>query len=96
MCPVCASDIKIEETGTIARCTGGMRCTAQLKESIKHFASRKALDIDGLGDKLVDQLVDKQLITGVVDLYRLDLNNLVLLERMAEKSAKNILKALDR
>jgi len=95
VCPVCQSTIKVEDSGTIARCTGGMLCSAQLKESIKHFASRKALDIDGLGDKLVDQLVEKQLVTGVAGLYRLDLNNLVLLERMAEKSAKNILEAIE-
>jgi len=95
-CPECNSPIKVEEAGVIARCTGKSICSAQLKESIKHFASRKALDIEGLGDKLVEQLVDKELVSSIVDLYKLDLNNLVLLERMAEKSAKNIIEALQQ
>lgn len=94
-CPVCDSPIEIEEDGVLARCSGTLVCGAQLKESIKHFASRKAMDIDGLGDKLIDQLIDKELIQDVSDLYRLDAKNLALLERMGEKSAKNIVSAIE-
>ena len=74
-CPICGSDVIQEEGESVARCSGGLYCPAQRKESIKHFASRKAMDIDGLGDKLVEQLVDEQLIDHVDDLYRLKLNN---------------------
>ncbi|KZY55582.1 DNA ligase (NAD(+)) LigA [Oleiphilus sp. HI0068] len=94
-CPVCDSPVEIEEDGVLARCSGTLVCGAQLKESIKHFASRKAMDIDGLGDKLIDQLIDKELIQDVSDLYRLDAKNLALLERMGEKSAKNIVSAIE-
>jgi DNA ligase (NAD+) len=92
-CPVCHSDIEID--GSIARCTGRLVCSSQVKESIKHFVSRKALDIDGFGDKLVEQLVDKELLTKASDVFRLKLNDLVLLERMAEKSAQNLLDAIE-
>ena len=87
-CPVCQSSVKRIEGEAVARCTGGLFCGAQTKEAIKHYASRKAMDIDGLGDKLVDALVDNDLIYSVADLYELKLEKLVNLERMAQKSAK--------
>ncbi len=95
-CPVCGSDVEREEDEAIARCSGGLFCEAQRKESIKHFASRKAMDIDGLGDKLVEQLVDEQLINHVDDLYRLTVEQLASLERMGEKSASNLVAALEK
>jgi DNA ligase (NAD+) len=84
-----------EEGEAAARCTGGLYCLAQRKEAIKHFVSRRAMDIDGLGDKLVDQLVEKGLVEHVDDLYTLSFDSLVGLERMAEKSAANVLHALE-
>src|SRR6185295_19451843 len=78
----------------IARCTGGLVCPAQRKQALLHFASRRALDIEGLGDKLVDQLVDGQLVHTPADLFKLGLGTLAELERMAEKSAANIVAAL--
>ena len=78
------------------RCTGGLVCGAQRKEAIKHFASRKAMDIDGLGDKLVEQLVDAGKIDTVADLFRLDASQLLDLERMGQKSADNLVAALDK
>lgn len=95
-CPVCHSHIEHLEGLAIARCSGGLFCPAQRKEAIKHFASRRALDIEGLGDKLVDQLVDHHLITHVADLYALTLDQLAELDRMAEKSAQNLLNALQK
>jgi len=95
-CPVCGSDIVYDDGGIIARCSGGLYCAAQRKQSIRHFASRRAMDIEGLGDKLVDQLVDTGLVDGVADLYGLDLEQLVGLERMAEKSAGKLLAAIDK
>jgi len=95
-CPVCDAAIVKAEGEAIARCSGGLYCPAQRKEAIKHFASRKAMDVDGLGDKLVDQLVDVELIHHVADLYQLTLDQLASLERMAEKSADNLLKALEK
>jgi len=94
-CPVCQSPIEIEASGVIARCSGTLVCSAQLKESIKHFASRKALNIDGLGDKLIEQLVDKELIEDVTGLFTLDVKNLTLLERMGDKSAAKIISAIN-
>lgn len=94
-CPVCKSDVVREEGEAVARCTGGLYCQAQRKESIKHFASRKAMDIDGLGDKLVEQLVDEGLIDHVDDLYSLGVEQLSSLDRMGEKSAQNLINALD-
>ena len=94
-CPVCDSQVEKVDGEAVARCTGGLVCSAQRKEAIKHFASRKALDIEGLGDKLIDQLVDAELIDSVDDLFHLTLEQLSGLERMAEKSAQNILDALD-
>ncbi|MCD8523768.1 MAG: NAD-dependent DNA ligase LigA [Saccharospirillaceae bacterium] len=93
-CPVCDSLVEKVEGEAVARCTGGLVCSAQRKEAIKHFASRKALDIEGLGDKLIEQLVDAGLIDSVDDLFHLTLEQLAGLERMAEKSAQNILDAL--
>lgn len=95
-CPVCGSDVIQEEGEAVARCSGGLYCQAQRKESIKHFASRKAMDVDGLGDKLVEQLVDEQLIEHVDDLYRLDAEQLAGLERMGHKSAQNLVDALEK
>lgn len=94
-CPVCGSDIDIPEGEAIARCSGGLVCVAQLKQSIKHFASRRAMDIEGLGDKLVEQLVDEGLITNIADLFTLTHAQLASLERMGDKSAANLLAALE-
>ena len=93
-CPVCDSEIVREEGEAVARCSGGLYCKAQRRESIKHFASRKAMDIDGLGDKLVEQMVDASLIEHVDDLYRLKVADIAALERMGEKSAQNLVDAL--
>ena len=93
-CPVCGSDIEQLEGEAIARCTGGLFCRAQRAEAIKHFASRKAMDIDGLGDKLVEQLVEQDLIATPADLYSLTNDALAGLDRMAEKSATNLVTAL--
>jgi DNA ligase (NAD+) len=95
-CPVCGSEV-LQQAGQAAyRCVGGLFCAAQRKEAIKHYASRKALDIEGLGDKLVEQMVEQELIDSVADLYDLSLEQLAGLERMAEKSARNLLDALDK
>ena len=94
VCPVCESPVETVTGETVARCTGGLICGAQRKEAIKHFASRKALDVDGLGDKLVEQLVDEKLIAAVADLYSLKLNQIAMLDRMGLKSAENLLQAL--
>lgn len=95
-CPICYSKIEQDPDQAVARCTGGLFCEAQRKEAIKHFASRRAMDIEGLGDKLVEQLVDKKIIHTVADLYFLKLETLINLERMAEKSAQNILDAIEK
>ncbi len=94
-CPICGSDVVQIEGQAAWRCSGGLVCAAQRKEAIKHFASRKAMDIDGLGDKLIEQMVDLKLLDSVADLYKLELDQIVGLERMAEKSAKNLLAALE-
>ncbi len=94
-CPVCGSEILRADDGVVARCTGGLICGAQQREAIKHFASRRAMDIDGLGDKLVDALVDQGLINTVADLYRLKAEDVAGLERMGEKSAANLIEALE-
>jgi DNA ligase (NAD+) len=93
-CPVCGSSIVREEGEANWRCTGGLFCPAQRKEALLHFSSRRALDIEGLGDKLVEQLVDMQLVKTPVDLYHLTLPVLASLERMGEKSANNLLEAI--
>lgn len=95
-CPVCDSQVEKEADQAIYRCTGGLICNAQRKQSIKHFASRKAMDIEGLGDKLVDILCDQGLIKTIADIYRLPKDALVKLERMAEKSADNLLSAIEK
>ncbi|RYF66371.1 MAG: NAD-dependent DNA ligase LigA, partial [Comamonadaceae bacterium] len=89
-CPVCGSDAVREEDEVDYRCTGGLFCGAQRKEAILHFAARRAVEVEGLGDKLVEQLVDANLIRTLPDLYRLGFTTLVGLDRMAAKSAKNI------
>jgi DNA ligase (NAD+) len=94
-CPVCGSGILRLPDEAIARCTGGLYCAAQRKQAILHFASRRALDIEGLGEKLVDQLVDRDLVKSAADLYRLDAATLAELERMGEKSAQNIVAAIE-
>lgn len=95
VCPECGSHIRKQADEAVARCTGGLFCPAQRKQAITHFASRKAMDIEGLGEKLVDQLVSANLVHTLADIYRLDLNTLSNLERMAQKSAQNILDALE-
>jgi DNA ligase (NAD+) len=95
-CPICGSDVIRGEGEAASRCTGGLFCPAQRKETIKHFASRRAMDIEGLGDKLVDQLVDRDLVENPADLYRLNQETLAGLERMGEKSAVNLIDALSR
>ncbi len=94
-CPVCGSDVERVEGEAVARCTGGLICKAQRTEAIKHFASRKAMDIDGLGDRLVEQLVDSGMIETVVDLYRLKAEDVAALERMGQKSAENLIAAIN-
>jgi DNA ligase (NAD+) len=96
VCPVCGSRVERSEDEAIARCTGGLHCPAQLKQALLHFASRRALDIEGLGDKLVDQVVDQGMVKTPADLYRLDPAALANLERMGEKSAANLLAAIDK
>ncbi len=93
-CPVCGSDVEHAEDEAVARCSGGLFCKAQRTEAIKHYASRKAMDIDGLGDKLAEQLVEAGLINTVADLYHLDIQAVAALERMAEKSANNLIEAI--
>jgi DNA ligase (NAD+) len=93
-CPVCESAVVRAEGEAVARCSGGLFCGAQIKQAIKHFASRKAMDIDGLGDKLVDLLVDREIIFSVADLYDLKAQQLEGLERLAEKSAANLVAAI--
>ncbi len=96
LCPVCDSDAIRQEGEADLRCTGGLYCSAQRKEAIKHFVSRRAMDIDGLGEKLVDQLIDQGLIDTVADIYSLDKDQLAALERMGDKSAANLVEALEK
>jgi DNA ligase (NAD+) len=95
-CPVCGSVAVREEGEADYRCTGGLFCSAQRKQSILHFAQRRAVEVEGLGDKLVDQLVDSKIISTLPDLYRLGLTALASLDRMADKSAQNIVEAIER
>jgi len=98
-CPVCNSQVVRTEDGAVARCSGGLYCSAQRKQALLHFASRRALDIEGLGDRLVDQLVDNGLVSTPADLYdraKLNVQTLSTLERMGEKSAANVIAAIDR
>jgi len=93
-CPVCDSVAEKEEGEAVLRCSGGLFCGAQQKEAIKHFASRKALDVDGLGDKVVEQLVDEGLINNAADLFNLSVEQIAALDRMGDKSAENLVNAL--
>lgn len=95
-CPECQSHIERLEGEAVARCTGGLYCPAQRKQAITHFASRRAMDIEGLGEKLVNQLVDADILQSVADIYRLNLDELASLERMAQKSAQNIINAINK
>jgi DNA ligase (NAD+) len=95
-CPVCGSEAVREEGEVDYRCSGGLFCGAQRKQALLHFAQRRAMDIEGLGERLVDQLVEGNVIKTLPDLYRLGLNALASLERMAEKSAQNLLAALEQ
>lgn len=93
-CPICASPVERDAEAAVARCTGGYRCSAQRKERLRHFASRRALDIEGLGEKIVDQLVDAGLVTVPSDLFKLDVDVLAALDRMGPKSAENLQAAI--
>jgi DNA ligase (NAD+) len=95
-CPVCGSHVYREEGEAVARCTGGLVCGAQRKQALLHFASRRALDIEGLGDRMVEQLVDGGLVHTPADLFKLDVGTLAALDRMADKSAANLYAALER
>jgi DNA ligase (NAD+) len=97
-CPVCGSDISRPEGEAVARCSGGLFCSAQRKEAIKHFVSRRALDIEGLGSKLIEQLVDSYVIETPADIFnknKVNAESLASLERMAEKSALNIMQSIE-
>ena len=95
-CPECGSAVEREEGEAVFRCTGGLFCPAQRKQSIMHYASRKAMDIEGMGEKLVDQLVESGLVHSIADLYSLTRDQLVALERMGDKTADNLLAELER
>ncbi len=95
-CPVCGSAVVREDGEADHRCTGGLFCAAQRKQALLHFASRRAMDIEGLGEKLVDQLVDGNVVKALPDLYRMGFVSLAALERMADKSAQNLLDALEK
>ncbi len=94
-CPVCGSAVEREEGEAVARCTGALTCPAQLKESLRHFASRRALDIEGLGTKLIDQLVDAGLVRNPGDLFKLTVDQLADLDRMGDRSAANVVESLE-
>src|SRR5205823_5588112 len=93
-CPACANPVELDKNGTFYRCTGGDSCPARLKEVLRAFARRAAMDVEGLGEKIIDQLVDTGLVTSIPDLYRLTLEQLTDLERMGKKSAQNLLDGL--
>ena len=95
-CPICGSHIEKPEEEAVARCSGGLFCPAQRKQALLHFAHRRAMDIDGLGEKIVDQLVDLSIVRTPADLYRLGLMALANLDRMGEKSAENLLQAIEK
>jgi DNA ligase (NAD+) len=95
-CPVCNSEVVRPEGESVARCTGGLFCPAQRKQALLHFAQRRAMDIEGVGDKLVDQLVDAEVVHTPADLYKLGVAKLAALERMAEKSAQNVVDAIEK
>ncbi|EGQ9320810.1 NAD-dependent DNA ligase LigA [Vibrio cholerae] len=95
-CPVCQSDVERVEGEAVARCSGGLICQAQRKEALKHFVSRKAMDVEGLGDKVIEQLVDRKMVSTPADLFRLRAGELTILERMGHKSAQNVIDALNK
>ncbi|MBS9424878.1 NAD-dependent DNA ligase LigA [Photorhabdus caribbeanensis] len=95
-CPVCGADIERIEGEAVARCTGGLVCGAQRKEALRHFVSRRAMDVDGMGEKIIDQLVDKEYVETPADLFRLTAGKLTGLERMGPKSAQNVVDALEK
>ncbi|HEY7996851.1 MAG TPA: NAD-dependent DNA ligase LigA [Steroidobacteraceae bacterium] len=95
-CPVCHSRVLRAEGEAVARCTGAFTCRAQRQESLRHFASRRALDIEGLGDKLIEQLVERERLRSPADIYTLDVEELAQLERMGEKSAANLVAAIEK
>ena len=95
-CPVCGSAIVREEGEAVARCSGGLVCAAQRKQALMHFAQRRAMDIDGLGEKIIDQLVEQRLVQTPADLFALDQATLAGLDRMAGKSAKNLVEAIEK
>lgn len=95
-CPVCQSDVERVEGEAVARCSGGLICQAQCKEALKHFVSRKAMDVEGLGDKVIEQLVDREMVSTPADLFRLRAGELTILERMGPKSAQNVIDALNK
>ncbi|WP_336982106.1 MULTISPECIES: NAD-dependent DNA ligase LigA [unclassified Cedecea] len=95
-CPVCGSDIERVEGEAVARCTGGLICGAQRKEALKHFVSRRAMDVDGMGDKIIDQLVEKEYVHTPADLFKLTAGKLTGLDRMGPKSAQNVVDALEK
>jgi DNA ligase (NAD+) len=95
-CPVCGSAVARNVDEVVARCTGGLFCPAQLKQALLHFAGRRAMDIDGLGERIVDQLVDRGMVRNPADLYRLTAGRVAQLERMADKSAENLVQALEK
>ncbi|MEN8174702.1 MAG: NAD-dependent DNA ligase LigA [Pseudomonadota bacterium] len=94
-CPVCGAEVIKPEGEAVARCTGGLYCAAQRKESIRHFASRRALDIEGLGDKLVDQLVETGMVHDIADIFTLEAEKVARLDRMGAKSAENLIEAIE-
>lgn len=95
-CPVCGSEAERTEGEAVTRCTGGLVCSAQRKQALKHFVSRKAMDVDGLGDKVVEQLVEKEMVETPADLFKLSAGRLTVLERMGPKSAQNVINALEK
>ena len=95
-CPVCKSKLSKDEGEVVLRCLNGLSCSAQKKQGLMHFCSRKAMDIDGLGEKIVDQLIEEQLIDGFADIYKLKKEQLIKLERFAEKSADNLIESIER
>ena len=95
-CPVCGSDVERVEGEAVTRCTGGLICGAQRKEALKHFVSRRALDVDGMGDKIIDQLVEKEYVHTPADLFTLTPGKLTGLDRMGPKSAQNVVDALEK
>lgn len=95
-CPVCKSQVERVEGEAVARCSGGLVCQAQRKEALKHFVSRKALDVDGLGEKVIEQLVDREMVETPADLFKLSAGIITVLDRMGPKSAQNVVDALNK